>query len=64
MGAAVSFGGAAMDAGLFGGGGAGGFSVGDAEVMGMPTGQAEYIGGGGTTEWTTDMPINSWNKYK
>ena len=50
-------------AGWFGGGGAGGFSVGDAKVMGMPTGQAEYIGGGGTTEWTTDMGLNSWTKY-
>jgi hypothetical protein len=44
-------------------GGSGGFSVGDAEVMGMPTGQAQHIGSGGMTEWTTDMPINSWKKY-
>lgn len=43
-------------------GGSGGFSVGDAEVMGMPTGQAQHIGSGGMTEWTTDMPINSWKK--
>tara|TARA_Y100000401_G_scaffold72133_1_gene58183 strand:+ start:5498 stop:5929 length:432 start_codon:yes stop_codon:yes gene_type:complete len=61
---AMSFGvGAAGSAGLFGGGGAGDFSVGDAEVMGMPTGQAEYMGGGGTTEWTTDMGQNAWTKY-
>ena len=44
-------------------GGSGGFSIGDAEVMEMPTGQAQHIGGGGMTEWTTDMPINSWKKY-
>jgi hypothetical protein len=50
-------------AGGFGGGGGSGFSVGDAEVMGMPTGQAQHIGSGGMTEWTTDMPINSWKKY-
>ena len=49
--------------GGFGGGGGSGFSVGDAEVMGMPTGQAQHIGSGGMTEWTTDMPINSWKKY-
>ena len=49
-------------AGGFGNFGGGGFSVGDAEVMGMPTGQAQHIGSGGMTEWTTDDPINSWRK--
>ena len=44
--------------GNFGGGG--GFNVADAEVMGMPSGQANYIGSGGTTEWTTDMANNAW----
>ena len=56
-------GGAAIGAGMFGGGGADGFSSTDAQTMGMPAGQADYIAGGGTTEWTTDMPINSWKKY-
>lgn len=47
-----------------GGGGVGGFSAGDAEAMGMPSGQADYIARGGTTEWTTDMPMNSWRPYQ
>jgi len=45
----------------FGGGGSSdGFSAGDAEVMDMPSGQADVIGQGGTTYWDTDMPTNSW----
>lgn len=45
----------------FGGGGSSdGFSAGDAEVMGMPSGQADVISQGGTTYWDTDMPTNSW----
>ena len=47
---------------LFGSGS--GFSSIDAQTMGMPTGQADFIAGGGTTEWTTDMPINSWQEYQ
>tara|TARA_Y100000401_G_scaffold116453_1_gene122254 strand:- start:103 stop:585 length:483 start_codon:yes stop_codon:yes gene_type:complete len=43
-----------------GGGGSDGFSAADAEVMGMPSGQADVIGQGGTTYWDTDMPTNSW----
>ena len=66
IGGALDFAGSLGSFGAAGGfgnfGGSGGFSVGDAEVMGMPTGQAEYIGSGGMTEWTTDMPINSWKK--
>ena len=42
------------------GGGGGGFSAGDAQVMGMPSGQADVISQGGTTYWDTDMPTNSW----
>ena len=49
-------------AGNFGGGG--GFSSGDAQVMGMPSGQADYIGGGGTTYWDTDMGMNQWRPYR
>ena len=41
-------------------GGGGGFSAGDAQVMGMPSGQADVISRGGTTYWDTDMPNNSW----
>ena len=58
--------GASLGPGLFSGGGAGaaqGFSSIDAQTMGMPAGQADFIAGGGATEWTTDMPINSWSKY-
>ena len=47
-----------------GGGGVDGFSIGDAEAMGMPSGQANYRARGGTTEWTTDMPMNSWRPYQ
>ena len=43
-----------------GGGGSDGFSAGDAQVMGMPSGQADVISQGGTTYWDTDMPTNSW----
>ena len=46
------------------GGEVGDFSVSDAEVMGMPTGQAEYMGGGGDVYWDTDMGQNSWAKAK
>ncbi len=42
------------------GGGGGDFSTGDAQVMGMPSGQADVISQGGTTYWDTDMPTNSW----
>ena len=42
------------------GGGGGGFSAGDAQAMGMPSGQADVISRGGTTYWDTDMPNNSW----
>ena len=45
-------------AGNFGGGG--GFSSTDAQVMGMPSGQADYIGKGGFTYWDTDMGMNQW----
>ena len=50
---------AAHGAGLFGGGG-GDFSATDAMTMGMPSGQADVISGGGFTYWDTDMPTNSW----
>ena len=55
--------GSALTAGIqhgFGRGGVGGFSAGDAQVMGMPSGQADVISRGGTTYWDTDMPTNSW----
>ena len=61
---AMSFGvGAAKSSDLFSGGGAGDFNVDDAKVMGMPTGQAEYMGGGGDVYWDTDMGQNEWTKY-
>ena len=41
-------------------GGGSGFSAGDAQAMGMPSGQADVISRGGTTYWDTDMPTNSW----
>ena len=48
-------------AGNFGGGDGGGdFSSEDAQAMGMPSGQADYIGRGGTTYWDTDMGMNQW----
>ena len=53
-----------MNSGGGGGGGVDGFSIGDAEAMGMPSGQANYRARGGTTEWTTDMPMNSWRPYQ
>ena len=53
-----------MNFGGGGGGGVDGFSIGDAEAMGMPSGQANYRARGGTTEWTTDMPMNSWRPYQ
>ena len=42
------------------GSGVDGFSAGDAQVMGMPSGQADVISKGGFTYWDTDMPTNSW----
>ena len=54
----TSLGGAAIRTGMFGGGGD--FSSTDAQVMGMPSGQADYIGKGGFTYWDTDMGMNQW----
>jgi len=54
----TSLGTAAAKAGMFGGGGD--FSSEDAQAMGMPSGQADYIGRGGTTYWDTDMGMNQW----
>ena len=42
------------------GSGVDGFSAGDAQAMGMPSGQADVISKGGFTYWDTDMPTNSW----
>tara|TARA_Y100000592_G_C5471079_1_gene319552 strand:- start:2506 stop:2964 length:459 start_codon:yes stop_codon:yes gene_type:complete len=42
------------------GSGVDGFSASDAQVMGMPSGQADVISRGGFTYWDTDMPTNSW----
>ena len=55
--------GSGLSAGLthgFNFGGGGDFSAGDAQVMGMPSGQADVISKGGFTYWDTDMPTNSW----
>ena len=55
--------GSGLSAGLthgFNFGGSGDFSAGDAQVMGMPSGQADVISKGGFTYWDTDMPTNSW----
>ena len=54
----TSLGGAAISSGMFGGGGD--FSPVDAQAMDMPSGQANYIGRGGTTYWDTDMGLNQW----
>ena len=49
----------AIGSGMFSGGG-GDFSPVDAQAMGMPTGQANYIDKGGFTYWDTDMGNNQW----
>tara|TARA_Y100000004_G_scaffold183956_1_gene232375 strand:- start:482 stop:913 length:432 start_codon:yes stop_codon:yes gene_type:complete len=59
MNALGSLGGAAIGSGMFKGGG-GDFSPVDAQTMGMPTGQANYIDKGGFTYWDTDMGNNQW----
>lgn len=58
----TSLGTAAASAGMFGGGGD--FSPVDAQAMDMPTGQANYIGRGGTTYWDSDMGFNQWRPYR
>jgi len=66
IGAGTNIVGTGLSAGIkhgfnFGGGGSSsGFSADDAQVMGMPSGQADVISQGGTTYWDTDMPTNSW----
>ena len=51
---------AGISKGMMGGGGGGDFSPVDAQTMGMPTGQANYIDKGGFTYWDTDMGNNQW----
>jgi hypothetical protein len=58
----TSLGTAAISSGMFGGGGD--FSPVDAQAMDMPTGQANYIGRGGTTYWDSDMGFNQWRPYR
>ena len=55
----TSIAGGAISSGMFSGGG-GDFSSTDAQAMGMPSGQADYIGKGGFTYWDTDMGMNQW----
>ena len=45
-------------AGNFGGGGD--FSSAHAQVMGMPSGQANYMSKGGDVYWDSDMGLNQW----
>ena len=52
--------GSGFASGRLGGGGGGDFSPVDAQTMGMPTGQANYIDKGGFTYWDTDMGNNQW----
>ena len=42
------------------GGGAGGFSAGDAVGMGMPRAQADFMSKGGDVYWDSSMPTNAW----
>ena len=47
--------------GLFGGGASDGASATDSVTMGSSPAQASAIAGGGSVEWSTDMPLNAGN---
>jgi|TARA_B100000085_G_scaffold99964_1_gene90919 hypothetical protein len=54
----TSLGTAAAKTGMFGGGVD--FSSTDAQAMGMPSGQANYMSKGGNVYWDSDMGLNQW----
>ena len=61
MSALGSLGSAGIRSGMFGGGGGGGvgdYSSVDAQVMGTPTLEADYMGTGKGLYWDTDMGVN------
>ena len=61
MSALGSLGSAGIRSGMFGGGGGGGvgdYSSVDAQVMGTPTLEADYMGTGKGLYWDTDMAVN------
>ena len=58
MSALGSLGSAGIRSGMFGGGGVGDYSSVDAQVMGTPTLEADYMGTGKGLYWDTDMGVN------